>query len=201
MSDTTSTAVAKARRHTAGKLKRIAALLQGKSTMLIVMQDYPDPDAIASAAGLRALVNASDGIQCSLAHGGVVGRAENRALSNYLALNLRSMADVDVNRFDLIAMVDSQPGTGNTALPPEVVPHIVIDHHPCRRATRRSAFTDVRSRYGATSTILYEYLSGSGVDIGVDLATALLYGIRTDTQDLGRETCPADIHAYLALYP
>jgi len=141
------------------------------------------------------------GVQCSLAHGGSVGRAENRALSRYLDLRLHAMTEVDLNRFNAIALVDTQPVTGNNSLPADIVPDIVIDHHPIRRATRRSPFTDVRGKYGATSTIIYEYLTEAGIPIDVDLATALLYGIRSDTQDLGRETTQADIDAFLALYP
>lgn len=179
----------------------LSDLLKGRSSMLIVMQDYPDPDAIASAAGLRVLANHLSGVQCSLAHGGVVGRAENRALAKYLDLNLRSIDDVDVNRFDLLALVDTQTGTGNNSLPDDIVPDIVIDHHPIGKATRSSPFTDIRSKYGATSTIIYEYLVTASASIDVPLATALLYGIRSDTQDLGRDGTQADIDAFLGLYP
>jgi len=59
----------------------------------------------------------------------------------------------------------------------------------------------VRSRYGATSTIVYEYLTQAGIEIDVQTATALLYGIRSDTNDLGRERTRADVDAFLALYP
>jgi nanoRNase/pAp phosphatase (c-di-AMP/oligoRNAs hydrolase) len=183
------------------KLDRLIGLLCGKGSLLIILQDYPDPDAIASAVGLRALANTIGGLQCSLAHGGTVGRSENRALADYLKLNLRAVDTVDAARFDLIAMVDAQPKTGNASLPGKGLPHIVIDHHPIRKITRSCLFTDVRGQYGATSTILFEYLTLAGIEIKVDLATALVYGIRSDTQDLGRETSKADIAAYLALYP
>ncbi len=186
---------------TAKKVERLVALLRGKTSMLIVMQDFPDPDAIAAGTALRELANAKAEVQCSFAHGGTVGRAENRALVDYLGLNLRPIRDLDITRFDLIAMVDTQPGTGNNSLPHAVIPHIVIDHHPIRRATRKAEFTDVRGRYGATSTILYEYLIAAKIDIEAPLATALVYGIRSDTQDLGGETTRPDIEAYSALYP
>ncbi len=191
----------KAQRDSADKVKQISSLLSGRKRMLIGMQDYPDPDAISSAAGLRALANAVAGVQCSLAHGGIIARAENRALADYLGLNLRPIEEVDAGRFDVIALVDTQPGAGNNSLPAGIVPDIVIDHHPIRRATRSSPFTDIRSRYGATSTIIYEYLAKAGVAVDVILATSLVYGIRSDTQDLGRETTQADINAFLALYP
>ncbi|HKL22964.1 MAG TPA: hypothetical protein VJ904_14250, partial [Tichowtungia sp.] len=63
-------------RHNQSKLSRLREQFRNQSTMLIVMQNFPDPDAIASAVGLRALANTLDGIQCSLAHGGRVGRSE-----------------------------------------------------------------------------------------------------------------------------
>lgn len=189
------------RNKTARKLRELKALLAGKSTLLIVLQDHPDPDALAAATALRTLANSLAGLHCSLACGGTVGRAENRALLRYLDLNLRPVADLDVRRFDLIALVDTQPGHGNNSLPPAVVPSIVIDHHPRSRLTRAVPFTDIRRHYGATSTILCEYLQQAGLVPDTALATALSYGIRSDTQDLGRDTTQADIDAVGRLYP
>jgi nanoRNase/pAp phosphatase (c-di-AMP/oligoRNAs hydrolase) len=183
------------------KVDRLFAVLHGNTSMLIVLQDYPDPDAIASAAALRSLSNDLAGIHCSIAHGGVVGRAENRALVKYLDLNLHVLDPTELDRYDLLAMVDTQPDTGNNALPAGTLPHVVVDHHPMKRVTRSVPFTDVRSGYGATSTILYEYFVESGIRPDVQVATALVQGIRSDTQDLGREATQADIHALLALYP
>lgn len=182
------------------KLSQLRPMLEQAKSMAVVMQDYPDPDAIAAAAALRELGNVLGGVSCTLVHGGPIGRSENRALVRYLGLNPRLYSDIDVNRFDLIAMVDTQPGTGNNSLPLCIVPQIVIDHHPIRRATRAAAFTDVRSRYGATSTILAEYLEAAGTAPDIRLATALAYGIASDTQNLGREARQADIDAYVSLY-
>ncbi len=165
------------------------------------MQNSPDPDAIAAAAALREIANTRHGISCSVAHGGTIGRAENLALVRYLSMNTRPMVEMDVDRFDRLAMVDAQPGAGNVAFDPSVRLDVVIDHHPIRRETRSARFTDVRSRYGATSTIMHEYLHTAGIDIPAPLATALVYGIRSDTQDLGRESTKADVDAFLDLYP
>jgi nanoRNase/pAp phosphatase (c-di-AMP/oligoRNAs hydrolase) len=187
-------------RKTHDKLQKLCELLHGKSTLLIVMQDHPDPDAVASAAALRRIANACD-VNCTLVHGGMVGRAENRALVDYLGLNLRPMWEISLESFDLIALVDTQPGTGNNALPPEMVPDIVIDHHPIHKATRSVEFTDIRSGYGATATILVEYLRALDLIPSVPLATGLLYGIRSDTQDLGRRARKSDLDAYHDLAP
>ena len=183
------------------KLDRLTALLQGKGELLIVMQDSPDPDALASAAALKELAHRIGAIHCSIAYGGVVGRAENRALLKYLRLNPHLFSEIDMTRFELVALVDTQPGMGNNSLPPAVIPNIVIDHHPILPATRCVEFTDIRSDYGATSTIMYQYLRMSDIEPDIHLSTALLYGIRSDTQDLGRDSIKADIEAYLDLYP
>ncbi len=183
------------------RLGKLSELLDGAKTMLIVMQNNPDPDAIAAAAALREIANEKHGVACSLAHGGTVGRAENAALLKYLTLNTRALSTLDVERFDRVAMVDAQPGAGNVGLDSAVRLDLVIDHHPIRRETRSAHLTDIRRNYGATSTILFEYLTAAGIAIQPPLATALVYGIRSDTQDLGRETTKADIEAFLALYP
>ena len=188
-------------RNSAARLRKLSVVLESAKTMLIVMQNNPDPDAIAAAAGLREIANELHGISCSVVHAGTVGRAENVALVKYLGLNTRPVEKVDVERFDRIAMVDAQPGAGNVKFNPDIRLDVVIDHHPIRRETRSARFTDVRSRYGATSTILYEYLRAAHLDVPTSLATALVYGIRSDTQDLGRESTRADVDAFLDLYP
>jgi nanoRNase/pAp phosphatase (c-di-AMP/oligoRNAs hydrolase) len=186
---------------TGPRVEKLIQLLKGKGNLLIVMQDNPDPDSIAAAVALRRFANSTAGVQCSIAHSGTFGRGENRALVNYLNLNLHQLNNIDLQKFDLIAMVDTQPGTGNNSLPETQVPHIVIDHHPCQPATRSAPLIDIRSNCGATSTILSEYLHEADIVPDMPLATALLYGIRSDTQDLGREATQADIEAIEWLYP
>jgi nanoRNase/pAp phosphatase (c-di-AMP/oligoRNAs hydrolase) len=183
------------------KLEKLLELLRPKKSLLIVMQDNPDPDAIAAAAALRRIANVAGEVSCSITYGGIIGRSENRALASYLGLNFRPIEEVEIDRYDATALVDTQPQTGNNSLPESVLPDIVLDHHPLRPETRRVPFTDVRSKYGALSTILFEYLSEAGIEPDPPLATALLYGIRTDTQDLGHEAIQADVSALEVLYP
>ena len=183
------------------RLKRLSAVLEGARSMLIIVQNTPDPDAIAAAAALRELANERHEIACSIGHSGAVWRAENLALLRYLGLKTRDLGDLDLERFDRLCMVDAQPGAGNVNFDSSIRLDVVIDHHPIRRETRSARFTDVRSRYGSTCTILWEYLKEAGVEIPIPLATAMVYGIRSDTQDLGRESTKADLAAFLDLYP
>jgi len=186
---------------TGSKLQKLTEILTGKAYLLIIMQDNPDPDCIAAAVALRRLANSQANLQCSIACGGTVGRGENRALVKYLGLNLRACTEIEYDQFDLVAVVDTQPTAGNNSLPEHIVPDIVIDHHPIRRQTRTVAFTDIRSGYGSASAILVEYLIEAGITPETPLATALLYGIRSDTQDLGREASRFDIEGIEFLYP
>ena len=185
----------------AARLKRLSSVLEGARNMLIIVQNTPDPDAIAAAAALREIANVRHEISCSIGHSGAVWRAENLALLRYLGLKTRMLNDLDLGRFDRLCMVDAQPGAGNVTFDSSIRLDVVIDHHPIRRETRSARFTDIRSRYGATSTILYEYLKTARIEIPTPVATAMVYGIRSDTQDLGRESTKADLEAFLDLYP
>jgi nanoRNase/pAp phosphatase (c-di-AMP/oligoRNAs hydrolase) len=101
-----------------------------------------------------------------------------------------------VRQFDRVAMVDVQP-----SFLEEHFDHVdlVIDHHPVERPIR-ARIRDVRPSYGATSTILVEYLRAADVKISQRLATALLYGIKADTLGLERGGSRADLEAFSFLY-
>jgi nanoRNase/pAp phosphatase (c-di-AMP/oligoRNAs hydrolase) len=77
----------------------------------------------------------------------------------------------------------------------------VIDHHPDWGNNEGVPFLDLREGYGATCTIVTEYLQELEVPIRKRLATALFYGITSETRNLGREAQPADIVASQFLYP
>lgn len=183
------------------KLDELKAQLKDTRLLLIVMQNYPDPDAIASAAALRILAHHIGDISVTITSSGVVGRAENQALMKYMHLPFRRLYEIEPAQFDQIAMVDTQPQTGNNGLPDDYPVHVVFDHHPIRKATRSVPFHDVRSHYGSCATILHEYLIAAGAPVDCRLATALIYGIRSDTQDLGRESHRKDLDCFIDLYP
>lgn len=169
--------------------------------LVILPHDNPDPDALASAATLGYLIQQLKKREVIMAQGGIVGRAENRAMLTYLSINLVSIPAVTFNADTLVAMVDTQPGRANNSLPEGITPTIVIDHHPAYAEYPGVPFLDLRTEYGATSTILAEYLHESRVPVEGKIATALFYGIAAETQDLGREATPADVAASQFLYP
>lgn len=185
---------------TSGKLPHLEKALSGFQRVLILTHNNPDPDSISSACGLQYLLEKGLNLKARVAYGGVIGRAENKAMVRLLKLNLSPISKIRVKRFDSVVLVDTQPHTGY--IPPiEGLPIVgVIDHHPLRRKTR-APFMDVRKEAGATATIVAEYLVESGIEIPVNIATALFYGISSETQALGRETTKADMEAYVTLFP
>jgi nanoRNase/pAp phosphatase (c-di-AMP/oligoRNAs hydrolase) len=140
-------------------------------------------------------------VQAEVAYGGIIGRSENRALVKVLKLPVIPIARVDFDDYDLICMVDTQPEQGNHSLPAAHFPDVVIDHHPERPDTQLAPLADVGGPMGATSTLLVGYFRESGLKVPPEIATALFYGIKADTRDLGRQTTAVDVDAYLWLFP
>ena len=178
------------------RLARLRKLLDPAARVLILMQDDPDPDAIASALALRTILGRRPA-GAPIATFGRITRPENRAMTRILDIDVEQMEPAAVRGFEAVAMVDVQPSffeerLGDVAL--------VIDHHPEERPVQ-ARMKDVRPSYGATSTILTEYLRAADAKITPRLATALLYGIKADTLYLERGTTKADVDAFGFLHP
>jgi nanoRNase/pAp phosphatase (c-di-AMP/oligoRNAs hydrolase) len=118
-----------------------------------------------------------------------------------LNIDIKPLDSVNVDDFDVFALVDTQPRAGNNSLPPHLKASIVIDHHGAHKSAMKEDLTDIRLGYGSSATILAEYLLQAGVPIPRRMATALYLGIKTDTQNLGRHATEADYNAAIALYP
>lgn len=183
------------------KLEQMLDAVGDAQKALILVHNDPDPDAIAGAMGLSYLLSELRRIQCRITYQGIIGRAENKALARYLGCPLHRLSPSDLASKDPLALVDTQPGAGNNALPAGSMVSIVIDHHPLRQATAEAVFADVRPEIGATATMLTQYLRAADLEPPPSLATALFYGIKTDTLALARGASPADVRAFYDLQP
>ena len=117
-------------------------------------------------------------------------------------LNIKTIPFVltETSDFEKIILVDCFPGRGNVSLPTTTPVHAVIDHHPNNSLPGAHFFSDIRKEFGATSTIITKYLLHAGCQIDPKLATALFYGIKTDTGDMRREGSPVDLECYKFLF-
>lgn len=189
--------------HVSGPDGKRAQALRGTlreidGTLAVLAHDSPDPDAIASAIALVSLAE-SVGVEAVACYFGDINHQENRALVNLLDLDLRALDDpAEIDAFGGIALVDHARAGVNDQLPEDTPIDIVIDHHPPRGPVD-GTFVDLRSSAGATSTLLTEYFELLGVELPPDVATALLYGIRIDTDDFTREVSVSDFSAAVTL--
>ena len=181
-------------------LRALDALFTDVKSLLIVLHDNPDPDALASGMALKTLCESRYAISTAIAHGGMINRAENKSMVSELGITLSNIDKINAKNFDRIAVVDTQPGRGNNSLPPQTHCHLVFDHH----ATVDNSTADLiiyNKNIGATATLLCELLRAASIDIKTNLATAIAYAIRTETLELQREASSRDAAMYLYVYP
>lgn len=179
---------------------RLLEVCRGIPTLLILTHNHPDSDSLASAWALKHLLETKAQVACLIAYGGILAREENRYMNSLLKIRAVPARPSHFRKFPGAALVDCQPGAGNNLFPASAVPLIVIDHHPKLPATH-AQFLEIEPDAGSTATILTEYLRAAGVETPPPLATALYYGIVSETQHLGREVTRRDIEAATFLFP
>lgn len=156
---------------------------------VVVMQAYPDPDAIASALA-HQLLSALYEIETTLLYSGKISHQQNTALVRLLGLKLVPYDPaLNLGEYAGAVFVDNQGTTCEIvvrALEAAGVPAlIVVDHHEAQERLKPE-FSDIR-RVGATATIYTDYLAHGPLTLNkmqrehTAVATALLHGLITDT--------------------
>lgn len=166
------------------------------SPFLILMHDFPDPDALASAFALQYLARKECGIVSKIAYGGLIGRTENRTMVKILKIPAYKLRAGDLESGVNIATVDTQPEFKNNSFPKGRRAALVIDQHSSDHLPAADLAV-IDTQCGATSVILAQCLFLSKIRIPVRLATALAYGILSDTQDFFRCSHPNVLQTYL----
>ncbi|HNX68100.1 MAG TPA: DHH family phosphoesterase [Candidatus Omnitrophota bacterium] len=170
------------------------------SPLLIVTHDYPDPDAIATAMALQYIAERAYGIKSRIVYKGIIGRVENRAMVNFLRIPIHKIRPSDIRKYDHAALIDTQPEFENNPYPRNRKVTMVIDQHPyVKKPFAELAIIDTEC--GATSVILTQALLLSGLEIPRRIATALAYGILSDTLNLYRAHRADIIQTYLDILP
>lgn len=185
-----------------GRLSALRAALPSGRRILIIPHDFPDPDALASAAAFHLLLDKFFGIQSQIAFSGDVSRAENKELLRRLKCRWHRMADLrlhDRAEHDCL-LVDTAPWSKNVTLPPGARIRAVIDHHEYKTLPPlEGSYIDVRGEAGATTTMALDYLEAASIEVPRWLASVMAYAIVSETLDLTREVSAVDLRAYLAL--
>ena len=173
--------------------------------MAIFLQDNPDPDAIASGLTLKYICKHCD-VESKLYYGGTISHQKNKALINLLKIDLISIKTKEaamevVRSAGMIALIEASIPSRNNILPEGVTPNLIFDHHQVDLSAVKGDFVDIQVNIGATATIMTKYIRQLNLTPDISLATALLYGIRTDTREFTRNTYPDDMNAATYLSP
>ena len=176
----------------ASRLAQMQELFTRNDDWLIVIN--ADPDALASALALKRIMSHRTR-KVTIARINAISRPDNLAMIRYLRIPVVPLTPELKAAHTHFAMVDSQPHH-NPAF--AGIPFsIIIDHHPLASEHPLTAVhVDVRPLYGATSSLMTEYLRALHIRPGMLLSTALQYGIRTDTAVFTRKSTEADLRAY-----
>lgn len=159
-------------------VQQLAQLAKGKKSAYILIYNNPDPDGLASAWALKEIFQLNK-VTANIGYTGQVGRLQNATMIDSLKLPAFPWDPSQMKKADLLATVDAQPSFfQGLDLPPF---DLVIDHHP-GHISRKVTFIDQRPRCLATASILCEYLQSLKFPLSKRLATALYYGVLTDSR-------------------
>lgn len=181
------------------KLKFLRNVIQSTEGKIgIFTHDNPDPDSIASALALREIAK-HFGVEADILYYGEIQHQQNKAMVNLLNIPMLKANEVDLSSYARFALVDSAGPGVNNSIPESVEVDIIIDHHPAENVN--AEFVDVRGDVGATATILTLYLQDLKIVPTKTLATALFFGIQTETEEFRRNARTNDFLASAYLYP
>jgi len=159
-------------------------------SIVIQCHDNPDADAIASGWGLYLYFKEKD-IPVRFIYGGRFKLQKSNLMLMISRYDIPIEYVTELNAPPLLITVDCQYGEGNVQKF-EAENIAVIDHH--RVSQTLPPMNDVRSNLGSCSTLVWHLLAKEGIDVNTDtdLATALYYGLLTDTNGFAELSHPMD---------
>lgn len=159
-------------------------------TIVVQCHDNPDADAIASGFGVYTYLK-ENGKNVRFVYGGryMIQKSNLVLMVSELGIPIEHVDQLE--KPDLLVTVDCQYGEGNvTRFDAKQI--AVIDHHQISGTLPN--LSEVCSNLGACATVVRELLAAEGIDINTDkkLATALYYGLLTDTNQFTEVSHPLD---------
>ena len=181
------------------KMTKLEQLLQviSKKVVFIQTHNYPDQDALASAQGLKLLLE-HFGIQAVICYKGEIDKYNTIKMIELLKLDITPADSIEFREDDETIFVDCQKGNSNVKTYCGKVIGC-IDHHQLQDPSSY-LFYDIRPNVGACATIIASYFLENNIPIDQLLATTLVYAIRMDTNLLSRSVSDLDLDIYCDLY-
>lgn len=179
--------------NSAERLNELLDQFSGADHVLILIN--ADPDSIASAMALERLLWRRV-TRINISNINTITRPDNMAMIQLFDVTLIHISKIDTHLYNKIAILDSQPDHNESFK--GFAYNVIIDHHEPGGCS--APFMDIRPNYGATSSIMTEYLKSAKIKPSERIATALLHGIKTDTSNFERMATNSDIRAFQFLF-
>ena len=164
----------------------------------IFCHDNPDPDALAAGLAMLEMVEKM-GLEGTILHGGLIEHQQNRAMVQLLDIPTRRLildwevSDI-IKESQVVVAVDFHKPGANNILPEDCIPNIIIDHHTVEDTIAADVVL-VRSEFSSTSSLVTSLLMSLNHPIETKTATALAFGIKTDTLGFTRDFNAVDLRA------
>jgi nanoRNase/pAp phosphatase (c-di-AMP/oligoRNAs hydrolase) len=163
---------------------------------LVILQDFPDPDALSCAWAYQLIAQQYD-IKCEIIYAGTLSHQENIALVKLTTLpaqrwTMQTLKNKDLSSYQGFVLIDNQGTTSQllSAVQQAGLPLVVLVDHHSLQGELKAEFVDVRPYVRATATIFTQYLQAgllvldSSISQHVKCTTALMHGLRSDTNRL-----------------
>lgn len=179
------------------ELDKIFADKDKEIPVAILVQPAPDPDCLGAAAGFQFLLREAYGLSSKIYHKSEVSHPQNRSMVNVLNLELCKKNDLVGEVYSAVVVLDTDLSNTGYKSDNLTAPDVRIDHHSMDRDDK-AALEDVRA-VGSTCSLVWEYLKALEISLekSADVATAMVLGIKTDTQDFSSSnTTDVDLEAF-----
>lgn len=175
---------------------KLVNLLKGHKVYLQT-HNFPDPDALASAFGMQVFLRAH-GVESTICYAGEVETNSTKKMMDVFQIEAYEIDEItDMATEDYIVTIDGQKYNSNlTDFPGNEV--ACIDHHPTMIPCAYE-YSDLRI-CGACASIVANYFKESQTTLDTNTATALLYGIKMDTDSFNRGVTDFDIDMFSYLH-
>lgn len=165
--------------------------------VFIHTHDFPDPDAFASAFGLQSLLE-NYGIKSIICYGGEIERSSLINMVEEFNIEVTPRTKYDNQFLNAVnILVDSQINNSNITFNPGDDVYC-IDHHPIF-SDAKYVWQDIRP-VGACASIIISYYKEANITVTKDVASALCYGIKMDTNDFNRGCTMFDIEMFREIF-
>lgn len=179
-------------------IKKLIKYCKGRHVW-IQTHDHPDADALSSAMGLQAILQAHH-ISSKICYSGNTASNSMRNFQRHLEVELFHISEIatEIKDDDFFIYVDCQKCCTNVSLVAEQHKSACIDHHP-EQEDNSYVYKDIIP-VGACASIICQYMKELHFVPNSNIATALLYGLKIDTKNFTRGVTPLDLKMHCMLF-